>query len=587
MTYRFAYSEESPYARAVELVRRHRRTNGEVVLDLGCGHGAIATPIMELGLSYVGIDAEPLGINDLTSRGFEAVLGDVSKPGTLVELVERTVGERPVAAICMLDVIEHLPEPDAVLAALSGLSDRLGGVPLVVSIPNVTHFDLGAKLLLGHWDVTPTGLLDATHLHFFSEAHLEATMARCGWENVGAADFELVFSDQHFPTDMVALERSTSIGLLLATIRHNAGPATLVNQFVRAYAPNPSAIDAFRADGAAGSTTPAPFLTVLVRTQGQRLATLEETLLSLAAQSCPDFDVLVLAHDVADEAATAISGLIDEFHETFSSRVRLVRVQGGGRSRPLNEGASLARGRYLATLDDDDIAFAHWVEAIKQAAGRAPGRVVHVGVANQHIAHDAGAWGGTDGYRVVDRPRCPYPISFELFDHIIDNRTPNCGFAVPRSLVADLGERWDETLPVYEDWEYLLRASSLCGVENARTVGALVRVWVEGDRSTTVHSAAEWDDARLAVVDRLDARPLLLAPGSVSALRRLVASAEGGGGPTWRAPVTEGSQRDTVRALEEARAEIEAIRASRSWRAMALPRSLGTLARRVLDRARP
>jgi 2-polyprenyl-3-methyl-5-hydroxy-6-metoxy-1,4-benzoquinol methylase len=586
MTYRFAYSEESPYGRAVELVRRHRRAEGEVVVDLGCGHGAIATPIMELGLSYVGIDADPSGINDLTSRGFEAVLGDVSRPGALVELIERTVGERPVAAICMLDVIEHLAEPDAVLGALSGLSDRLGGGPLVVSIPNVTHFDLGAKLLLGRWDVTATGLLDATHLHFFSEAHLEATMAQSGWDCIGASDFELVFSDQHFPADMVALERSTSIGLLLATIRHNAGPGTLVNQFVRAYTPNPSSVAASRGHGAAGSGASAPFLTVLVRTQGQRLATLEETLLSLAAQTCSDFDVLVLAHDVADDAAAEISGLIDEFHESFSSRVRLVRVQGGGRSRPLNEGAGLAQGRYLATLDDDDLAFAHWVEAIKQAAGKAPGRVVHVGVADQHIAHDAGAWRGTDGYRVVGRPRCPYPISFELFDHLTDNRTPNCGFAVPRSLVADLGERWDETLPVYEDWEYLLRASSLCGVESARTVGALIRVWVEGDRSTTVHSAAEWDDARIGVVDRLDARPLLLAPGSMSTLRRLVESAEAGGAPTWRAAVTESSRRDSVRALEEARAEIDAIRASRSWRAMAVPRSLGTLARRALGRVR-
>ena len=153
--------------------------------------------------------------------------------------------------------------------------------------------------------------------------------------------------------------------------------------------------------------------------------------------------------------------------------------------------------------------------------------------------------------------------------------------------MADLGERWDETLPVYEDWEYLLRATSLCGVESAATVGALVRVWVEGDRSTTVHSATEWDDARMLVVERLDARPLLLAPGSVSKLRRLVAAADAGNGPSWRSAPDERSHLSTLRALEDARRELDAIRASTSWRAMALPCALTTLGRRILGRPAP
>ena len=284
MTYRFAYDEASPYGRAIELLGRHRRPDGQVVLDLGCGHGAIAAPVQRLGLSYVGIDSEPTGIDELAGAGFEAVVGDVSKPEALVSLIEQIVGDRSVAAVCMLDVIEHLPEPEGVLAALSELAIRLGGAPLIVSIPNVTHFDLGAKLLLGRWDVTTTGLLDATHLHFFSESHLERTMGRCGWDQVGASDFELVFSDQHFPPDSVALERSTSIGLLLATIRHHAGPATLVNQFVRAYQPHPAVLDLPAGDHPTRVDATAPFLTVLVRTQGHRLATLEETLLSLAAR---------------------------------------------------------------------------------------------------------------------------------------------------------------------------------------------------------------------------------------------------------------------------------------------------------------
>jgi len=578
MSYRFSYDEESPYARAVELVRRHRLGAGRVVVDLGCGHGAIAEPLAELGLTYVGLDSDAEAISALAGRGFEAEVVDLAEPDGVAEVLARILGDRALAAVCMLDTLEHLAAPEAVLRSLRRFCAARGGAPLVVSIPNVTHLDLGVKLLMGRWDVTPTGLLDATHLRFFSESLLEQTMARSGWEHLEAADFELVVSDQHFPPDAVPLDRATPLGALLTSLRSHSGPAALVNQFVRAYAPTGTPAEGTTSTAAADDG--APFLSVLVRTQGERLGTLGETLLSLAAQTCPDFEVLVLAHDTGPGALGEIGRLVEEFDPSFGDRVRVVPVEGGGRARPLNVGARLARGHHLAALDDDDLALGHWVETMRDASAHAPGAVVHVGVAVQPITAD-----GTDpGYRVTGRPRCPYPLAFEQLDHVTDNRTPNCGLAVPRSLVADMGEGWDESLPVYEDWEYLLRASALCGVQSAPSVAALVRVWETGGRSTTVHTGAEWDDARMALVARVDARPLLLGPGAMSRLRRLVAAAESGGGPAWRGGVGEAEHHETKRALEAAQADLEALRSSTSWRATALPRALASRARRLLGR---
>src|ERR1700728_1008458 len=406
MTYDFKYGEDTPYARAVALLGRHRRPGGALVLDLGCGYGAIAEPVARLALTFWGAGAEPASTDALVRRGFEAAVGDLAAPESLTIDLERAIADRPVAAICMLDVIEHLSDPEAALARLWDLAQRLGAPPLVVSIPNVTHLDLGVKLLLGRWDVTPTGLLDATHLRFFSEAHLNETMGRTGWTEIESADFELTVSDQHFPPDAVPLERSTPVGSFLTTLREHAGPGALVNQFVRAYRPEgpprPVAPDA----RAGGPETLAPWVSVLVRTRAQRPDTFQETLLCLAAQTCDDFEVLVLAHDVAAERLEEIQALIDQFDQTFSRRVRVVSVHGGGRSRPLNEAARPARGRYLATLDDDALAFAHWVESLKATALRAPGRVLHIGVANQPIADQA----GTDGYTVVARPQPRYHI---------------------------------------------------------------------------------------------------------------------------------------------------------------------------------
>lgn len=268
-----------------------------------------------------------------------------------------------------------------------------------------------------------------------------------------------------------------------------------------------------------GEPADGPFLSVLVRTQGDRPATLVDTLLSLAGQTCEDFEVLVLVHDPGAGALEAVEQSVAEFHSSFASRVRVLPVRGGGRSRPLNEGAHAARGRYVAMLDDDDLAFAHWVASFKEAAERAPGRVVRACVATQRVRALPGAWGGEDGYEVLGRPHVDYPLVFDYLDHLVDNRTPNNGYAVPRAAVCELGLAWDESLPVLEDWDHLMRAVAICGVESTATVSALLRAWTEGSSSKTAHSAEVWKETHRRIEERQTAVPVLLQAGAAAQLR--------------------------------------------------------------------
>lgn len=271
--------------------------------------------------------------------------------------------------------------------------------------------------------------------------------------------------------------------------------------------------------GAASPRAGATFLSVLVRTQGRRLETLHDTLLSLGAQTAASFEVVVLGHDLDQAGMARVRELVSAFPPSFSRRTRVVPVEGGGRSRPLNVGVGLARGLYVVALDDDDVALGNWVETFRDVVERAPGLVARARVAFQGVAE--APWGDRVGYLTETGLSCPHPARFDLWEHLVDNQTPICAAAIPRRCFSELGLAYDEGLPVYEDWDLLLQAAIRVGVADAGEVTAVYRTWRTGARSTTSHTLSEWDAARQALIDKLDAAPLIVPPGSAGLVRSL------------------------------------------------------------------
>jgi glycosyltransferase involved in cell wall biosynthesis len=483
------------------------------VLDLGCGHGTIAEPLRDLGLTYVGLDISADSVQDLRQRGFEADTVDLSDPGQLDLLVEKYLDGRPMAACTLVDFLEHLADGPAILAALRQTSIGQAMAPVVVSVTNVTHIDIAAKLLLGRFDYTKDGLLDRNHAVFYSPALLDEVFRGAGWQEVGRRDFELNRSDQHYPSDAAAIVRGTPLNNLLLQVRQRAGEGALVAQFVRAYAP---------LEGTRLVEEPEfdpPFLSVLVRTQGKRPNTIVENLLSLAAQTVQDFEVLVLAHDMTEDQFVALRESVEMFDPTFTTRVRIVRVEGGGRAHPLNVGVLEARGTYVAALDDDDIAFAHWVETFQRAASAKPGTVVRAMVAEQQI--EPAPWGAMLGYTTTSAISLEFPERFDFWEHLWENQSPFCGIAFPRSCFTVMGVRFDEALPVVEDWDAMMQAALLCGVTDAGEVTSLYRRWQSADSSLATHRQDEWNRSRDVVLARIDGQTLPLPPGTLSDYHRL------------------------------------------------------------------
>jgi glycosyltransferase involved in cell wall biosynthesis len=307
---------------------------------------------------------------------------------------------------------------------------------------------------------------------------------------------------------------------------------------------------------AAGSR---PLLTVVLRTQGRRPETLRDALLCLQAQTDDDFDLVVAVHAAPPAAAADVDRAVADLPREMHRRTTVLQTQRTGRASPLNDGFQAARGRYVAFLDDDDLVLGDWVAQFAALAAAEPGRVLRTVCVQQAV--DVETWApGRAGVRSVGPLVSRYPARFELVDHLLLNRTPFMAYAFPRELFHTLGLRFDESLDICEDWDFALQAVLLVGAASSPAVTAIYRRWLASDSSATLHTADEWRRNEAAVIARLDARPQLWPPGSISQLRATVGRPRIPG--THDAPGAE-EWLETIDRLEATLAEYEA---SRSWR---------------------
>jgi 2-polyprenyl-3-methyl-5-hydroxy-6-metoxy-1,4-benzoquinol methylase len=506
--YDFSYADSSTYAAVRQLLSRFT-VDGGLVVDLGCGNCPMAEVVRELGATYVGVDVDPDSVALAAERGIESHVVDLSGPDAGIAL-NKVVGDRRVAAVLALDVLEHLVDPAALLRQLHEHVVE-ARTALLLSVPNVTHIDLGGKLLTGRWDVTPTGLLDETHLRFFTSGRLDQVLRAAGWHEIDRRDFRLAASDQHFPVNHPALAPGALLAEELRLLRAQADEFGDVNQFVRAYLAGPVPAEEPEPE-------PGPFLSIVMRTQGAKPDSMIEALCCLGGQTVTDWELIIAVHGDADRLAE-VRALVDDFDGELRSRIRLTSVTGGGRARPANRGLELATGSYVAFLDDDDFVTADWVETFQATATKHAGSIVRSFGVDRDV-EPAGTDHDRAPYQTKSGLRPTFTTEFDLVQHLYENRTPLHCFAVPRTVVTELNVRWNDELLTCEDWDFLLRCALWCGVTDT---GAVTTVYNRWHKVASLHTVPQWswDTARQWVRHHLDSRPLLLPPGSVTRLAEL------------------------------------------------------------------
>lgn len=144
------------------------------VCEFGCGAGGMTRALSEIGCNVVGVEIDPIAAELARSAADHVVVGDVATMDLAAEL-----GEGRFDVLVFGDVLEHLPDPLAALRATRSLL-RPGG-HIVLSVPNVAHGDVRLALLAGRFDYADLGLLDSTHLRFFTWDTLRNLLREAGF----------------------------------------------------------------------------------------------------------------------------------------------------------------------------------------------------------------------------------------------------------------------------------------------------------------------------------------------------------------------------------------------------------------------
>lgn len=148
------------------------------VLDVGCARGLVAALLREGGHEVLGIEADPRLAREARDRGVAVVEGDAEDPA-----VWGCAGGG-FDAIVFSHVLEHLADPWDVLRRARGALAP-GGVVLSL-VPNVAAWRVRRDLFFrGRFEYAPSGILDRTHLRFFTLASAAALHRDAGFSTVG------------------------------------------------------------------------------------------------------------------------------------------------------------------------------------------------------------------------------------------------------------------------------------------------------------------------------------------------------------------------------------------------------------------
>jgi predicted TPR repeat methyltransferase len=167
--YTFKDFEGSSHRILIELIRRFAPRGG-TLLDLGAAGGELGAAVRDQFGSTIGFEYDSDRLGQLRSRFDQVVIADLETVRTLPS---------GVSAIVLADIIEHLRNSTNLLSMVKR-SLNSDGV-LFLSVPNIANITVRLGLLFGVFEYRDRGILDFTHLRFFTMRTIKREIEKAGF----------------------------------------------------------------------------------------------------------------------------------------------------------------------------------------------------------------------------------------------------------------------------------------------------------------------------------------------------------------------------------------------------------------------
>lgn len=155
-------------------------SGGTDVLDIGSGPGWVSRYLAaEHGRSVTCLDNDPdalASLNELDEPGLRALESDLEAPEW-----DASIAGQSFDVVILADVLEHLRRPDAILARIRDAGILREDGTLVISVPNASHQSVISELLVGDFRYAETGILDETHIRWFTLTSLRRLLEQAGF----------------------------------------------------------------------------------------------------------------------------------------------------------------------------------------------------------------------------------------------------------------------------------------------------------------------------------------------------------------------------------------------------------------------
>lgn len=150
--------------------------SGSRVLELGCATGYLSGYMEQvLGCRVTGLEYDAESVEIARTRCQEVHQVDLDAENAL----QPAQASAPYDVLLAAAVLEHLKYPERLLQEARPLLKP--DARLIVSLPNVAHWGVRVRLLLGQFDYADYGIMDRTHLHFYTLATGHALLNKQGY----------------------------------------------------------------------------------------------------------------------------------------------------------------------------------------------------------------------------------------------------------------------------------------------------------------------------------------------------------------------------------------------------------------------